>query len=212
MDGTLVDNMRFHGLAWFELVRELGLDGLGLETFERQFAGRKNAEILLTLLGDSIDEREVQRLSTLKEERYRELYAPHLRPVDGLEAFLDDLARRGVALAVATAAPPENRAFVLDRLDLARRFSRVIGAEHAPRGKPAPDIFLAAAEALGVPPAECVAFEDAVNGVQAAVAAGMTCVGVTTVHPAEALVAAGARFAARDFVEAAARLEASWAQ
>lgn len=210
MDGTLVDNMRYHAEAWIELTRELGLEGLTLETFERDFAGRKNAEILRDLLGEAADAREVERLSSLKEERYRARYRPHLRPHDGLEPFLDDLAGRGVALAVATAAPPGNRALVLDGLGLTRRFARVIGAEHAPRGKPAPDIFLAAAEALGVPPSACVAFEDALNGVKAAVAAGMTCVGLTTVLPAEALVAAGARFAARDFVEVAARLEGAW--
>lgn len=210
MDGTIVDNMRFHAQAWLELVAELGLEGLTVETFEREYAGRKNAEILRTLLGDSVDEGEVARLSTKKEERYRALYRPHLRPTDGLTAFLDDLDRRGVALAVATAAPPENRELVLGELDLARRFARVIGAEHAPRGKPAPDIFLAAAAALELPPAACVAFEDALNGVQSAVAAGMTCVGITTVLPADTLVAAGASFAARDFVEAAARLEGRW--
>lgn len=214
MDGTLVDNMRFHARAWVELVAELGLVGPGgptLETFERDYAGRKNAEILRTLLGDTIDEREVERLSWRKEERYRALYRPHLRPHDGLVPFLDDLARRDVALAVATAAPPENRRLVLDGLDLTRRFARVIGAEHAPRGKPAPDIFLAAAAALELPPSSCVAFEDALNGVRSAVAAGMVCVGITTVLPAEALVDAGASFAARDFVEAAARLEGRWA-
>lgn len=210
MDGTLVDNMRFHARAWIELVAELGLTGLTLETFERDFAGRKNAEILRTLLGDQVDEQEVERLSWQKEERYRALYRPHLRPHDGLEPFLDDLSRRGVALAVATAAPSGNRALVLDNLDLTRRFARVIGAEHAPRGKPAPDIFLAAAAALELPPAACVAFEDAILGVRSAVAAGMTCVGITTVLPAEALVDAGASFAARDFVEAAARLEGRW--
>lgn len=208
MDGTLVDNMTFHARAWLELTERLGLGGLTAGTFERDFAGQKNAEILRTLLGPDLDEREVVRLSTEKEERYRACYAPHLRPLAGLEDLLDDLTRDGVALAVATAAPPENRRFVLEGLGLASRFAHVIGAEHAPRGKPAPDIYLAAARALGLPPSACLAFEDATNGVRSAVAAGMTCVGVTTVLSADELREAGAAIALRDFVGAAARLRA----
>lgn len=208
MDGTLVDNMAFHARAWLELTGRLGLTGLTTETFERDFAGQKNAEILRTLLGPGLDEREVLALSHEKEERYRACYAPHLRPLEGLEAFLDGLARDGVALAVATAAPPENRRLVLDGLGLTPRFAHVIGAEHAPRGKPAPDIYLAAARALDLPPAACVAFEDAKNGVLSAVAAGMTCVGITTVLTEDELREAGAALALRDFVGAAERLRA----
>ena len=183
--------------------------GLTLETFERDWAGRKNAEILRQLF-PGIDESEVHRLSDEKEELYRASYAPHLRPLAGVEEFLDDLARDGVALAVATAAPPENRTFVLDGLGLTSRFAHVIGAEHAPRGKPAPDIYLAAARALSLAPSLCLAFEDAKNGVLSAVAAGMTCVGVTTVLTEVELREAGAAIALRDFVGARERLRSFW--
>lgn len=205
MDGTLVDNMTFHARAWLVLMAQLGVTGLTLETFERDWAGRKNAEILRELF-PGIDDAEVRRLSDEKEVCYRACYAPHLRPLAGLEAFLDGLARDGVPLALATAAPPENRTFVLDGLGLASRFAHVIGAEHAPRGKPAPDIYLAAARALDLPPAACLAFEDARNGVLSAVAAGMTCVGVTTVLDEAELREAGAAIVLDDFVGARDKL------
>jgi beta-phosphoglucomutase-like phosphatase (HAD superfamily) len=76
------------------------------------------------------------------------------------------------------------------------------------RGKPAPDIFLSAAERIGVAPATCVAFEDAANGIMAAAAAGMVVVGITTNVSAAELVRAGARFTAPDFLALPAELDA----
>jgi beta-phosphoglucomutase len=102
---------------------------------------------------------------------------------------------------VATAAPPANRELVLDGLDLRRRFRAIIGAEHAARGKPFPDIYLAAAAKLDRDPALCIAFEDAVNGVRSARAAGMRVVGVVTTTPVESLIAAGCEWVMPDFTD-----------
>ncbi|MGI5863287.1 MAG: HAD family hydrolase [Myxococcales bacterium] len=206
LDGTLVDNMRFHAIAWVELSRGLGLD-VPREFFERETAGKKNVEILALLLKREIDAEELAQLSERKESLYRELYRPHLAPVAGLHAFLDRLEAAGAALAVATLAPEANRAMVLQGLGLESRFSLVLGAEQARRGKPAPDIYLAAASALGLEPSACVAFEDAVNGVLSARDAGMAVVGLTTSTSAEALVAAGASWIAPDFASLPAEAE-----
>ncbi|MGZ3457041.1 MAG: HAD family hydrolase, partial [Archangium sp.] len=130
---------------------------------------------------------------------YRELYAPHLTPLRGARELLARLRGHGWRLAVASAAPHANRAFVLDGLALRPFFSQVVGAEDVKRGKPAPDVFLAAARALEVDPAACVVFEDAVNGVRAARAAGMFAVGVTTLTPAAVLREAGAHRVLGDF-------------
>jgi beta-phosphoglucomutase family hydrolase len=192
MDGTLVDNMRFHAEAWLEMAARLGIHGLTVERFETGYAGKKNEEIFPDLLGRVLPDDELRRLAGEKESLYRAKAAPHLVEVPGLSAFLDELTKRSVRLAVATAAPPENRELVLDVLRLRGRFEHVVGAEHAKRGKPAPDLYLAAAKLLDVDPAECVAFEDAPNGVLAAVAAGMRCVAVVTTTPAEKLLDAGA--------------------
>jgi beta-phosphoglucomutase len=135
-------------------------------------------------------------------------YGPHLAPMPGLSAFLDRLDAAGVRLAVATAAPRGNRDLVLGGLDLSRRFEVVVGTEEVTRGKPAPDLFLAAARRLGVEGARCLAFEDAVNGVRAARAAGMVAVGVLTAEPAEALTAAGAAYLVADYAALPPALEA----
>jgi HAD superfamily hydrolase (TIGR01509 family) len=118
------------------------------------------------------------------------------------------LQAAGIRLAVATAAPRENREMVLSALGLASRFEVVAGPEGADiRGKPAPDIYLLASRALDLPPASCLAFEDAVNGVLSARAAGLEAVGVLTSASEAELSEAGARFVVRDFTALPAELE-----
>jgi len=207
MDGTLVDNMRYHSEAWVALSRRLGIEATA-ERFEREFAGKKNEEILPILLGRPVPPEELSRLAEEKETHYRKLYAPHLALMRGAESFIARLRGAGARLAVATAAPTGNRAMVLDGLGIRSLFSRVVGAEEVVRGKPAPDIFLAAAKALDVDPATCVVFEDAVNGILAARAAGMAAVGITTTTPPEVLRDAGAHWVAPDFATLPPDLEA----
>lgn len=207
MDGTLVDNMRFHSEAWVSLSQRLGLDATA-ERFEREFAGKKNEEILPILLGRPLSPEELNQLAEEKETHYRQLYKPHLSLMRGAEAFIARLRSAGARLAVATAAPTGNRALVLDGLGIRSLFSRVVGAEEVVRGKPAPDIFLAAAKALDVDPASCVVFEDAVNGIIAARAAGMAAVGITTTTPPEVLREAGAHWVVPDFTTLPPDLEA----
>ncbi|ATB28536.1 HAD family hydrolase [Melittangium boletus] len=198
LDGTLVDNMRFHVQAWSSFSQALGID-TPAERFEREFAGKRNEEILPALLGRSLPPEELTRLAEQKESHYRELFKPHLAPLGGARALLTRLKAGGRGLAVASAAPRVNRDFVLDGTGLRSFFSQVVGAEHVTRGKPFPDLFLAAAQALGAEPSACVVFEDAVNGVLAARAAGMFAVGVTTLASAEMLREAGAHWVIDDF-------------
>jgi beta-phosphoglucomutase len=200
LDGTMVDNMRYHVNAWIEMGKKLGHE-LSREYIQREFSGRKNEELFPLLVGRGLDAAEIRQLSEEKEARYRELFAPHVRLLDGLEAFLEQLAVRGIAVGIATAAPAENRDLVLERSGLAARIAVVVGAEQVERGKPAPDLFLAAAQQLGCAPSATLVFEDAVLGVQAGRAAGMRVCGVTTSEPSEVLLAAGAHFTIRNFTE-----------
>lgn len=196
LNGTLVDDLAYHFRAWRELGARLGktLD----DAFLQSINGLKNEDILPRILGRPVGGDELLALEREKEERYRALYRPHLAPVEGADALMDRMRRAGMKLAVASSAPPENRVMVLEGLGWTARFDAVIASEGLP-GKPAPDVFLAAAATLGVEPASCVAFEDAVNGVRAAAAAGMFVVGVTTTVDASSLRAEGARVTAPDF-------------
>lgn len=199
MDGTLVDNMDFHNRAWVALARKLGLEDLTAERFQTEFAGKKNEEILPELLGRPLLHEELNQLAEEKESHYRAIYRPNLALHTGADAFLARLREAEVPMAVATAAPQSNRELVLDGLAIRSLFARVVGAEEVTRGKPAPDIFLAAAKALELDPTVCVAFEDAINGVISARTAGMVTVGITTTTSAEQLRDAGAHYTAQDF-------------
>lgn len=206
LDGTLVDNMAYHGAAWVAVARRLGSSATR-EDFELRWAGKTSREIFPMLLGRGVSEAEAAALEHEKESAYRAAYGPALSPLAGLVAFLDRLEAAGVRLAIASAAPVENRAFVLDGLALAARFPVLSGPDAGVRGKPHPDLFLRAAERLVLPPESCLAFEDAVNGVQSARAAGMEVVGVCTGAAEEALREAGAAFTIADYATLPAELE-----
>jgi beta-phosphoglucomutase family hydrolase len=188
MDGTIVDNMDFHTKSWIDFFRRRDMS-LDPDEFFRTTAGRQGKEIIRAFLGEHLPDDEVAALNHEKEAIYREIYEPHRKALEGFGAFIAAAKERGVALAVATSGPPENIAFVLDGLDLRRHFDAVVGAADVKRGKPHPDVFLAAAERVGVAPAHCVVFEDAPLGVEAARNAGMPSVVLSTTLPAAAFAA-----------------------
>ncbi|MFC5510257.1 HAD family hydrolase [Massilia jejuensis] len=185
MDGTIVDNMAFHTQSWVTFFKRRGR-GIDADEFFRTTAGRQGKEIIRSHMGEDLGDDEVALLNHEKEAVYRELYAPHLKAVAGFEDLVAEARSRGIALAVGTAAPPANVAFTLDGLDLRRHFETVVGATDVARGKPHPDVFLEAARRCGASPGNCIVFEDAPLGVEAARRAGMRVVAITTTLPAEA--------------------------
>jgi len=185
MDGTIVDNMAFHTDSWLAFFARRGKT-YDPDTFFRETAGAQGREILRERLGPDIPEDEIAVLAQEKDVLYREMYGPHRSAIQGFEDFITQARAQGVKLAVATSAPPANIVFTLDELDLRRHFDAVVGAADVARGKPHPDVFLKAAEKLGVHPANCIVFEDAPMGVEAARRAGMKAVVITTTLPADA--------------------------
>ncbi|HBI70879.1 MAG TPA: beta-phosphoglucomutase [Massilia sp.] len=185
MDGTIVDNMAFHTKSWITFFERRG-HAIDPDAFFRATAGRQGGEIIRSHFGADLLDDEVMLLNHEKEAVYRELYAPHRKAVEGFEDLIADAKSQGIALAVGTAAPPANVEFTLDGLDLRRHFDAIVGATDVARGKPHPDVFLEAAKRCGAEPADCIVFEDAPLGVEAARRAGMRPVVLTTTLPAEA--------------------------
>jgi HAD superfamily hydrolase (TIGR01509 family) len=200
LDGTLVDNMALHAQAFSIFVDRHGLPAL-TEADRARLDGKRNRDIFPDIFGRPLDDAFLKQVTQEKEGLYRELSRGKLSPVAGLLALLDALDARAIPAAIATSAPPENVAHSLAELGLAARLTRVMRSDEVARGKPWPDVFLAAASLLGVEPARCLAFEDAPAGIQAARAAGMRCVAVTTGFGAEALAAhdAAPDLAVRDY-------------
>lgn len=207
LNGTLIDDMPAHGRAWAAVFRELGVEVPPVR-FERELAGMKHSETFEAILGRKLPDAEARRLGERKDALYREIYAPDLRLLSGARELIERLRAAGIKTAIATAAPKANRDFAVDGLGIRGLFDAIVGEEAVARGKPAPDLYLAAARALSVDPERCLVFEDAVNGVRAARAAKMQAAAVTTTTPAEALRDAGAAFLLPDFAHLPPALEA----
>ncbi|GIW03700.1 MAG: beta-phosphoglucomutase [Thermomicrobiales bacterium] len=173
----LVDSEALHQRSWEIVLQQLGLP-FQPEDYVQFFSGRPGRLICQERFGMSAEE--ALRTSDLVTEVYWELAAGRLAPLPGLTAFLDRLD--GVGIAVATSARRRSALRMLRELALLGRFAAIVTADDVVHGKPHPEPFLTAAPRLGVPPGRCLAIEDSPAGLQAARAAGMTCVGLTTTH------------------------------
>jgi len=186
MDGTLVDNTPYHFKSWQAFYKKHGLGELAESTYKTSISGVPIIETLRGLFPDA-DEATLKGYLNEKETYYREIYAPFLRPINGLENFLSELKAAGVKMAMASSATMEDINFILNKIPIREDFEAIIDGSRVTKGKPNPQIFLKAAEELNADPANCVVFEDSLAGIKAANAAGMKVVGITTGHKAAQL-------------------------
>jgi HAD superfamily hydrolase (TIGR01509 family) len=189
-DGVLVDTLKLHQSAWLEYGRRSGL--LITADFVHRTFGMTNPSILRLLAGAAMSEVEMARHSVHKEVCYREIAAGKIALMDGVQAVLDALTDRGVRLAIGSSGVRANLDLTVRECGLDGRFAAIAALEDITRGKPDPQVFLVASARSGIKPARSIVFEDAPVGIQAAKAAGMYAVGLTTSHPARALWDAGA--------------------
>ena len=180
MDGTLVDNCAYHVKAWQAFSRRHGR--LLSEQEIVDWMGSQAGYYIRNIVGRDLPADEIDRLTDEKEALYRALYAPHVKPLPGLRALLDAAHEKGIPCAVATGGPRANVDFILDALHLRGDFAAVVDASQYTRSKPDPECFLAAATRLDVPAADCLVFEDAVKGIEAAHAGGMRVAVVVTTN------------------------------
>lgn len=189
MDGTLVDNSAVHVRA-FEIFCERYGVGDWQEKLAQAF-GMGNDDIMRRIMpAEVICEKGLAALADEKEAIYREIYAPTIRPVEGLVDLLQRLRAAGIHCAVGSSGCRTNIDFVLEKCGIEEYFDAIVSGDRVTRCKPDPEIYLTAAAALGLTPAECVVFEDAKAGIEAAHRAGAgRIVTLTTTLPREVLAA-----------------------
>lgn len=187
MDGTLVDNTLAHMRAFEIFCARYGVTGWK-EKLSQAF-GMGNDDIMrLIMPAELIRERSLASLAEEKEAIYREIYAPEIRPVKGLVPLLESLRAAGVRCAVGSSGCRANVDFVLEKCRIGEFFDARISGDRVTRCKPDPEIYLTAAAALGMAPAECVVFEDAKAGIESARRAGVgRVVALATTLPREVL-------------------------
>jgi HAD superfamily hydrolase (TIGR01509 family) len=146
----------------------------------------KNGELLERIFGKGrFTAAEVDAISRKKETSYQEAFRPYLQLIAGLPDLLKKADEEGIKMAIGSAAIPFNIDFVLDNLGIRHYFPVVVSADDVAISKPHPETFLKAAVGMKVSAGDCVVFEDAPKGVEAALNAGMKCVVLTTMHEKE---------------------------
>lgn len=185
LNGTLIDDMEYHVDAWFDILnRDLNANLLRPAVKKEMYG--KNSELLDRVFGKNhFNESEIEKISMEKERRYQKAFRPHLDLIKGLADFLRAANDRNIKMAIGSAAIPFNIDFVLDNLNIRHYFKAIVSANDVLQSKPHPETFAKAAAILDIPSDECIVFEDAPKGVEAALNAGMRCVVITTMHKAE---------------------------
>ncbi len=182
MDGTLVDNMHYHDLAWQATLKDFGID-LPLDAVMKKAYGI-NVEALERFFGFALSPEMVADFSLKKENLYRQIYTPYLKPINGMIEFLEAARLENIPMAIATGSAWRNTNLVVDTINIRHYFKTIITAEQVTHGKPHPESFLEAARRINVSPKNCMVFEDVPNGARAAFNAGMDCTFITTTYPA----------------------------
>ena len=185
IDGTIIDSMPWHGKSWevFFARHDLAYGG---EAYLRRTAGRTGAELMREQFGP-LSDADAWAYVHEKEAIYRELFRPVFREIAGFREFARRANAAAIRMACATAGDSDNIAFAMSGLGMASEFEALVGAQDVAHGKPAPDLFLLAAQRMVVVPGECIVFEDAPLGIEAARRAGMLAVAVTSSEPAATL-------------------------
>jgi beta-phosphoglucomutase len=179
LDGVIVDTAKFHYLAWRELANGLGFDITEAQNEHLKGVSRmESLDRILAMGNATLPDDEKLRLATIKNGRYVEMIKqmPASEILPGAKEYLLQLRARGVKIALGSAS--KNAELILNNLGILGLFDAVIDGNKVSRSKPDPEVFLLGAQELGVSPSDCVVYEDAAAGVEAAKAGGMRAVGI----------------------------------
>jgi len=203
LDGTVTLTQQFHAQAFIEVFKNHGLTYTAAD--DARFSGRGAHCTFPEFFkehGITITEEQTQQYSAEKAVVYdRIIQNAPIEAVPGVAKFLETQKAKGMKFAMGTGNRIEATDFLLKKVGLREYFPFIITNKDVENSKPAPDIFLKAVEKLGLKPEECIVFEDAVNGVQAAKAGHMHCIALITTTPKEKLQAAGADYLVNNYDE-----------
>ncbi|MBU3170559.1 beta-phosphoglucomutase [Clostridium estertheticum] len=179
LDGVLVATAKYHYLAWKRLAKDLNIE-FSIEDNERlKGVSRMNSlDIILDIGGLTLDNDAKIKLADKKNIWYVE-YISKLTPADilpGVIDFLESIKINGLKIALGSAS--KNSMLILKNLKLTDYFDAIIDGTKVSSTKPNPEVFLKGALALNTPPCQCIVFEDAQSGIDAAINAGMYCIGI----------------------------------
>ena len=179
LDGVIVDTAKYHFLAWKKLTDKLDIHFTEEDNERLKGVSRMaSLDIILEIGHRTLDEKLKLEYATLKNKWYVD-YISKMTPAEilpGCVDFILELRKENIRIAIGSAS--KNTPLILERVGIKELFDAVSDGNIISKAKPDPEVFLKAADLVGVQPADCVVFEDAVAGVQAALNAGMICIGI----------------------------------
>ena len=179
LDGVIVDTAVYHYKAWKRLANQLGFDFTEEQNEQLKGVSRvRSLQIILAIGGITKTDAEQEELATEKNNWYVEMIS-HMTPAEilpGAKEFI--IACRNAGLKTALGSASKNSMTILEKVDITHLFDAIIDGNKVSKAKPDPEVFVKGAEAVNVPPALCVVFEDAIAGIQAAKAGGMKAIGI----------------------------------
>ena len=200
MDGTMIDSMPYHAQSWTLFANQHGLN-IEVNDLMRRTTGRTGAECMRELFQRDIAETEAWALIEQKEALYRELFGPVFAEVAGFKSFYAQALARGLKLGVGTAGDKHNIAFAMSNLQLTPAPQAIVGGDEGHQGKPEPAIFLEVARQMNANSENCIVFEDAPFGIEAARRAGMKAVAICSTHTPAQLAGPHVIATVRDYHE-----------
>lgn len=179
LDGVIVDTAKYHYLAWKRLANSLGFDFTEEDNEHLKGVSRVESLKLILKLGSAeLDDAAFEAALVNKNAWYLEdinkIGPEEILP--GVSQFLTSVRAQGIKTALGSAS--KNAVLILERIGLIDQFDAIVDGNKVANAKPDPEVFLNAAREVGIAPADCIVFEDAVAGVQAALNAKMKCVGI----------------------------------
>ena len=179
LDGVIVDTAVYHYQAWKRLANQLGFDFTEEQNEKLKGVSRvRSLELILQWGGITKTDAEKEILATEKNTWYVEMIS-HMKPdeiLPGAKEFVQACRDAGIKTALGSAS--KNSMMILEKINMLSLFDAIIDGNKVSKAKPDPEVFLKGAEAVGIAPVNCVVFEDAIAGVEAAVAGGMKAVGI----------------------------------
>jgi len=185
MDGIIADTGPYHLKGWQTVFRKRGANYT--EEDYRRNTGKRNDSIIRNILGEKTAQNEITTITREKGEVFRQLVSQNIRPFPGVIKLITSLKEHGFKIAIASSAPIENIQLITQNLKIDNYFDAIVSGWEVTKGKPDPQIFLLAAEKLGVETEDCIVIEDAIVGVSASKRAGICCIAVTNTNQKEAL-------------------------
>lgn len=186
MDGVIADTNPYHTKAFERFFDKYNVP-YTLAEFEQHMYGKHNSYVMRYFFKREIPHEEFLELEKEKEGLFRDLYAAEAQAIAGFIPFLKELRQQDFKTAIATSAPKVNLDLIVDALGIRPLMDSILTAEDVTKHKPDPQVYLKSAEILGVPPANCLVFEDSHSGITAGQAAGMEVIAVLSTHTKDEL-------------------------